>query len=320
MSIVTTSTRKGLIWAIGVAVSIGTLIFLVRLVDFGRVAERIADARGWPLALAIVNSLVANLLFSGWQWRTVFAEMGDLLPISEHIFVKTAIYPLRAATPGRAGGEIGRAIYMQRVHNIPIARTVAATAVLFTVNLGIFLALSIIGFLTIGSFALAGLCALALFALVLATFMSRAYLRSKADLPRDTWWGRRLIDISPAAKITTSGFLPIVLLGTLTIVGEVVELALVAHAIGVPLTIRDALAFGPIILLAGTMPFTFMGIGLREAATVYLLSAYATAEKLFAVGLLYSFTDKLLLALMGLATLFPFILACGAEKKPKPQQ
>ena len=57
-------------------------------------------------------------------------------------------------------------------------------------------------------------------------------------------------------------------------------------AVGAHVPFAAGLALSPVILLCGLVPFTLGGIGPRDAATIYLFSAYMGPEPAAAVGLL----------------------------------
>ena len=57
-------------------------------------------------------------------------------------------------------------------------------------------------------------------------------------------------------------------------------------AVGANVPFAAGLALSPVVLLCGLVPFTLGGIGPRDAATIYLFSAYMAPEPAAAVGLL----------------------------------
>ena len=57
-------------------------------------------------------------------------------------------------------------------------------------------------------------------------------------------------------------------------------------AVGANVPFAAGLALSPVVLLCSLVPFTLGGIGPRDAATIYLFSAYMAPEPAAAVGLL----------------------------------
>jgi uncharacterized membrane protein YbhN (UPF0104 family) len=311
-------------WIAGAGVSFLVLVFLFIRLDFSVVLDHVRKAWSFPLFLAFLISLLSNLLLSAWQWRGVYAEMGHPLPLLEHIFVKAAIYPLRAVIPMR-GGDLGRPVYMSRVHRIPIAKSLSATALILAINISILLFFSFVGFLAAGEMVLSFICLLSLGSLLFGAAYVRLLLEEKKNEPavskkEEGWWEARIEETRWTARVSMEALLPIILLGIVTLFGQVVEFTLIATAMNVQLTLRTALGFVPVIILAGSLPISFMGLGVREAATILILASYGSVQKLMGVGLLFSLMDQVALAIIGVIALAPFMIACRTPDWPSKRE
>ena len=67
---------------------------------------------------------------------------------------------------------------------------------------------------------------------------------------------------------------------------HLVQIWLFAVALRTDLPFADALALVPLAILAGLLPFTFAGVGTRDAALIYLLAPYMTPVQAAVMGVL----------------------------------
>jgi uncharacterized membrane protein YbhN (UPF0104 family) len=309
--------RKVLWWALGVVVSVFILGILINRLDAQAVIGQMAGAWMLPLALSLFISLVANIGLSSWQWRTVYDEIGYSIPVEEHAFVKLALYPLRAALPLRTG-DLGRAVYLSAQHRVPVALGVAAHGLILIINVTILLYLSIIGFLGAGHIMLSAMTFILLCGIIIGVVVGRNFLvrAQTAEAKRAGWFERQLHKMRPVAGLSFNSLLPITLLGLVTLLAQVVSFSLIATALDVPIPPEKIFTYTPIIMLAGSLPFTFMGLGVREWAAIRLLAPFAGPETLLSMGVLFSAIDQVIFAFIGLIVLPPFIKACRIKDWP----
>lgn len=289
---------------------------LLRRMDAVSVLENALAAWKAPLLFALLCSLVANLILSSWQWRTIYKEMGHGIPLVEHIFVKSALYPLRAILPFRSG-DLGRAVYMAIHHHVPPARSVAAQVLILAVNTSILLYCSVIGFLIASLWTFAALAFLALSTLVVGSLLARNYLLLFENPSREgSWFRRKLHQMHPLAAIPLRNLLPVGLLGIVTLMGQVVTFSLIVTSLRLAIPAHVLFGFVPIIMLAGGLPISFLGLGPREWTAVALLAPYASPQLLMSLGILFSTIDQVVLVLIGLIALAPFIYSCRVTDWP----
>lgn len=304
-------------WALGVVVSVIIFGILINRLDAQAVIKNAIGVWKLPLALSLFISLAANLGLSSWQWRTVYDEIGYSIPVEEHAFVKLALYPLRAALPLRAG-DLGRAVYLSAQHRVPVALGVATHGLILIVNTTILLYLSVIGFLGAGHIMLSAMAFTLFGGIIIGVVIGRNYLVSAqtTEAKRAGWFERQLYKMRPVADLSLNSLLPITLLGLVTLLAQIVSFSLIATALDVPIPPEKIFTYTPIIMLAGSLPFTFMGLGVREWTTIRLFAPFAGPETLLSLGVLFSVIDQLIFAFIGLIMLPPFIKACRIKDWP----
>ncbi len=313
--------RKLLWWALGVFISVFILGVLFSRFDARSVLDVAGDAWKLPLGMALILSVSANLALSSWQWRTTYNELGYKIPLGEHIFVKSALYPLRAALPLRAG-DLGRAFYMSINHHVPTALSIGVQGIILITNLSILLYMSIIGFLVAELYIFSILALLLLVVLVITVVIGRNTLVrfGKVDFENGNWFERQVEKMKPVAGISLGSLMPIALLGLTTLLAQIVTFSLIAMSFNVPIPPQKVFAYTPIIMLAGSLPISLMGLGIREWTTLKLLALFAEPETLLSMGIMFSVVDQLFLAFIGLIALPPFIFSCRSKDWPSVRE
>ena len=88
---------------------------------------------------------------------------------------------------------------------------------------------------------------------------------------------------------------------------ELVCFYFLSKAINVDLPFSEVFFYLPIIILLSSIPLTFLGLGMREGLVILLFQKYASAGRLLALGILYSFVEHIFPTLIGLGFTSIFI-------------
>jgi len=75
---------------------------------------------------------------------------------------------------------------------------------------------------------------------------------------------------------------------------------ILTRAIGLEVPYGVVAVLGAVVMLAGELPITVLGLGVREAAVLVLFSKYAPPEKLVAAGVLFSLVEYVYPNMIGL--------------------
>lgn len=306
-------------WVIGICISAVIIIALFTFIDIRAVFIDLVYSWKPPIVTAIICSLFGNLVFAAFQWKAAYDQMGVRTSLGEHMFVKTAVYGLRAVPPIRHGG-VGRSHYMSRAHGIPREKSHAAVVLVEWVNALVMLVVAILGLLMGGhvGWVLPLLLAFGV-ALVAGAEIRNALVRGEHERgPKDNWW-RSLKRYVQLTRVPAKSFWTLFFYGLLLLLCRILAAALVASALGVAVPWRTALTYYPVAILVAAVPVAYFGTGLRELAFFVTISGMGANESVLAMGILFSIVDQLPIVIPGLATMAPFIFACRVEDWPSPR-
>lgn len=294
-----------------VILSAGLLGVLLYETDLDEMREALAAAEiGWvALALAAV---VCSQVMSAYRWALLARPLGFSQPFHRIcLYFFSGMY-LNLFGPGTVAGDVGRVLLLAggRRHALAFTTVVAHRAIGFValVWIGATAIVLLPGQLLPGFVrAVAALAIPATFAMWL--WGPRLIARL---LPRSNNW-RVLVDRDLAPYWHDHALLGISLGWAVAV--QSVQLGsqlLVARALGLQLPWAFFLIVVPLVTIAGTLPFSLQGIGIREAGYWYYLSQIGVPrEAALAVGLLSSVV-VLASALTGL----PAFLALRHEQAP----
>lgn len=284
-------TRAATGWLSALA-SAAMLAALLWLVPLGRLVAVLREADGARLAGAVVAAAVAWALM-GAKWRALLPEA--IAPgAAQEISIRALFYGF--VLPGQLAGDAFRALVLARTGGL--GEALATVALDRALGLIALLALGLAGalgserlaasaFAPLTIAALAGLLAAAIAAVTLALAWAR---RPHASATHAGWLRRHLDALAVAAgKVRGRDALLCFVLSLAFQAACIVEVDLLARALGVVVAWRDwawIFAFASIVLL---LPFTLGGLGVREGAFVALLAAIGVApERALGCALLLS--------------------------------
>lgn len=300
-------------WALTLLGTAGVVFALLR--SLGGVGPIWHALRGLS-AVALLGALalsVLALLIGVVRWQAVLAVMGFRLPFGEGLRATLAVWPLVVVTPSRSNELLRAAAIRERVPFWAGAGSVLAEKV---IDLHTLLWLGAIGAALEGLTRWGAVILAAIAALWLGGFafwhagrrlmqirslrrfegkvgqLSEAF-RAIAAHPLQAVW---LTMISVGVRATTVGILAVLLWGL---------------GAGVEVTATACLA--PAALLVGLLPFTLTGIGMRDAAFLWLLhhSGHAVPNApVIAATLGYSLISTWLFAALAL----PLMVRTGMRR------
>jgi hypothetical protein len=262
---------------IGVAVALTLLvlaILLKRETGLGELSRVVRTAQwGW-CALSVLASCIA-VAIAGYRWQVVLRAMGFEIGYRRSLFVYLGTSPLGIVAPSRAH-ELLRAVAVRDA--VPTAAAASSVLAERAIDVVSLLSIGTVCALFAGQWSIAGLELVAL----LGALVSIAVL---ANAPR------RLSRLPLLEKRKTlierlfSGFSALrahpelaarALLSSLSI-RLLSNVSLVALLIAFGASVNGLVAFGlwPIAVVIGLLPLTLAGMGTRDAAFLYLLTATA---------------------------------------------
>jgi glycosyltransferase 2 family protein len=273
--------KKFLRLFLALAVSLGIFIFLFNRLSFKKLIDVASGTNLKILSLALLISALSNTLLISWRWKMILARLKQTITFKESLFIKmgTRILPLKT-------DEISRVIYLKKIKNIPYS--IAAFSVIseYLVSIVVLLIFTAAG----GAVYFAKNKNEILFSwLIFAGVTSfRQELKSKRMVK---CWNIIKLYFSKSQVIFKDK--KIVGITILYWGLDLLNVFLLAWALGNPLPIYALFLFVPLVTFIGNLPISIGGLGLRELALIFFFSPWGSFELLLALSLLYYFTEQL---------------------------
>ncbi len=270
------------------ALSLALLAMLFYETDISELGSAFARTDlGWMLVA--FGGYVLSQFISALRWCLLARPLGFAEPFSRFISCYFSGMYLNLFAPSTVAGDIGRALFLARGRR----RTQAFTSVLADRGLG-FIALLWVG--------VAALIAFPEYPVPRLLYWSAAGIAPASVI---AWlWGPRLVlpllpagsrrrafverDLKPYRRDPQVLVMSLVIAVLFHAVQVATQIA-IAWALGLQVPWSFFFIFVPVVNIAGMLPITFSGIGIREAGYVYFLSLIGVdRETAIALGLLSS--------------------------------
>ena len=270
------------------ALSAALLAALLLATDLREMRAAVAAANPAWLVVALLLYLGSQVV-SAARWWLLTRAVGFDAPLGRVIaYYFSGIY-LNLFTPGTVSGDVGRGLFLAEGSRRALAlTTVVAHRATGFVALVWVAALGIVGVRSLPiPTPLRWLAALAV-PFTLAAWLLGPRLAVRL-LPATNRW-RRLIERELAPYWYDRGLLAASLAGaTLTHVMQITGQLAVSRALGLALPWTFFWVVAPLLNAGSTLPFTFNGVGLREAGYWYALSGSSVGDApAIGIGLLTS--------------------------------
>lgn len=280
-------------------VTFGIFVCLFNNISFSKVVYTIEKSNKNLIVLTLVISFLSNILIAAYRWKKILNKFNYPVSFGESLLIKMGSDPIISFVPFRAG-EFFRALYLRRLRNIPYRISMFSIIVEYLFNL----VMLFVFFLT-GLF----FC------------FKKEYIFSYIFLPAFVFMGsfqnnlvnnnsfflkqiKHLLDFKKMKKIY---FNPLILFLTFLFMGsELVNVYLLAKALGISIGFMGLFLYLPIIIVISILPLTLLGMGIRELCLLFFFGGYASSGSILSLGLLYSFIEHVFPMLIG--SLFTFIV------------
>jgi hypothetical protein len=269
-------------WAVKIALTGGSLAFLLKKVDLGAAWEVGKAVDPWMFTASLAL-LVLQVGLCALRWQRVIKSLGSHLSLAQatEIFWIGNFFGL--ALPGAVGGD---AIRMWKTHRAGMALSVAINSVMLeraATVMGLVILVTITQPLLAGRLndvsglwvfpaltvaGVAGLGVLCLLDRFPVSLRRWKLIRGFVQLAHDT----RLVFLKPGNMLPT---MAIALVGHVNLALGVWVLAV---GLGAPVSIIDSLVLVPPVILITTLPISIAGLGVRELAMVKIFGFIGVAE------------------------------------------
>lgn len=304
-------SRRALVRAFKVLVSVGIVVLLFRRVPVGEVTAALRMARGGPILLACAVALFTHLFLAA-RLRILTTKQGLRLGFWRVVEVNLATMFYRLFIPGGTVGSLVVRVYKltRAERKLPEAVAavvfdrVAATAALCLVGGGFWLVdRPATG--AAASWAMTGV--LAITAVLIALLLSRRVAGLMLALARRVPFGplaarmekqiravERFHDMGPAALSLVLG------ISVLTQLLGLLAFGLLGRSLGLTVSWTEWGWIRGGAIVASMLPVGVLGIGMREGALLFLLQGRGVSpENALAVSILVTFATVLFLSLAG---------------------
>jgi len=238
-------------------------------------ADVFRDAR-WELAAIPVALACSNMFLAAVRLQIVVRALDVRLPIRRAVSVVLQTFPLVLVAPSRAG-DLLRAVAIRDL--VPVVEGMSAVVAEKLVDVQSLCLLSIVG-CAIGGLWEWGLVAAGLLALEWTVVGALLWKRGKLLRIPLLRRAEKILRRSTAALAAFRARPGIYLwLSAVSLLSWTVTLAIVwvlAQIFWADVTAREVIAFWPLSVFVGLLPVTLAGMGTRDAAFAYLVSAAAT--------------------------------------------
>jgi len=285
---------------ISLAVTCSVFILLFQKIHFAKVFNLIGKIDFRVILFVSVISIFNGFFVSSLRWKLILNKMGCDISWRESMFIKVGSDPIIGSMPFRAG-EISRVAYLKSRKNM-LAST-AIFSIFIEYVLTIFMLLC---FVVLGSIVWVFYGNSAPLTVRVSPFFG--FVKGKGFFSGNKWVSN-LKECFKNHFIRQRIFLNKEILFCTFLIGflDLVCVYLIAKGINASIPLFSLLIYMPLVILASSIPITFLGLGIRESLMVFLFMKYASCEKILALGIIYSFVDRILLMLIGLSLVSLFV-------------
>jgi len=291
------------------SILITTLIFVILIlkVDFGILVDTLRTLSLKYLLLAIAISFLANIFLAADKWRRIMKTLGAQLSFKEVFFVVLSAKPMKFILPFKLG-EVIKVLYIVKKGYLQFDKSFAS--VLFDKVLDIIGCLLLLCFGLIFSIFKFPIEAILPLGSGLIFFRTRGknsvslnfFKRLRQEIAK---FIKQIIkslnEISLAKKIK------FLIYSIFIQISPLINVYILFRAFDINIPFCSILLFMPIVVLISSLPITLSGLGVRESMLLFLFITYGPKETLLSVGILLSFVEYILPAILGLFFLRFFI-------------
>lgn len=288
-----------------------TVIVLVLLI------RHVAGASEWLVALRTVRwelvpipvALCAfNVAFAVVRWRVIVRAMGYDFPFGVGLNAVLAAWPLSVVIPSRAG-DLFRPVCVRQY--MPVFAGVGSTLAEKAVDVQSLCLLSLVGTAAHGQWPLFSVAAAILIAEWVSLFLLGRYREHVLGLRLLRRWETKLRQMFIAFDSLRARPRYLVKLVGASLIAWMVTATMVyllLLAVGAPIPIVQVASVWPLALFVGLIPVTTAGMGTRDAAFLYLVTATSAAAPEAAPVLLATFAYSLISAWLFAIIGIPFMI------------
>jgi glycosyltransferase 2 family protein len=267
------SGRRWVLLVVQIAVAVGLLTLVWRLVDGGEALQLLSQANmAWVIAAVAVLSF--QIVLSALRWQITAGQLGITLDRGSAIREYYLSQIINQTLPGGVLGDAGRAV-RARSHAglwasgqaVVLERLAGQVGLLIVLSGAFVVTLTVPGGLEWPGWLATLVAILISLALIVPLVMSGF---ARLLPPRSRQFITELLSSARRALAGKKTWVVQLVLSLATALANIAGVVFCARALGVDLSFGVAMAIVPLILFTMLVPITVSGWGLREAAAIAL--------------------------------------------------
>ncbi len=293
--------------------TLGLVVFLFRKTNLSEVG-RVLRASNWLLLALAAAGMVVKNIFGGWRWKVLLAACGCRCGAGKLTRIYLIGWFYGNFLPTQIGGDVARGIYLNRVAPGFIQPNVVAMVVERVMGLVALGVLAMAGVLLapepLPPWLSRGVLAFGALSLLAGAFVFYAPYEKFAERLLARWLPKlapRVVGLLQSMdRFRHPAILAKVFVGSLLFqLATIACVYLAGVAVGAAVPLRAYVVFIPLSFVAGMIPVTLNGYGIRENVLERMLTtqAGASAEMAATIALLFALLLTFRAASGGLALL-----------------
>lgn len=275
--------------------------FVFQGIDFSHLGEILEQQNRMMLFESAMLMAVQSVL-GGVRWRLITNALASAKEHCISLYQSQRIYYIgvffTTCLPGTVGGDVVR-VWMARDSGIPLPQSINSVIIdrmvaLLGIGIMVLATLPVIaGVIGVDAGVVYPLAAaLTVVGLVMVYYMER--LLEPFSRFRVVHWGLYFIRSLKLIILHPGTCMASICLAVIAHISYSLSAYVMAHSLGIPITVMQCMAFIPLIMLVTTIPVSIGGWGLREASMVGLLGLVGIGQEAalmlsIQLGLLFMF-------------------------------
>jgi len=302
------------------ALTIFILGALFSKIDILAVTQAIKNMSPALFFWALFISLISNIFLCSDRFRRILKSLGCSISFKESLLLKTGSLPLKLL-PLSKSKQLAELFYLKKCLNLNLSTGISAVIFSLTLNLCallLFILCGVVMFLIseakiykFKSISIATIIVLIIyllfFFLVIKSKKIQNYFLYIVKKLNTRIHDSILQVISVYNNLTYGRLIQLLFYSILLMSSELIICYLLARGLHLSIPFYAILFFVPLTIIFSNLPITVSGLGVRETAFLFFLSAYALPEKILSLGLLASFVGHLFPVLIGITFFVPFL-------------
>ncbi len=293
---------------IAAAISILIVSFLFYKIPIQRVISSIKASDFRLILLAVFISLSVNIFLGTEKWRRILRALGCSLSYKETLSIRAGCLPLKVIFPMKSS-ELLKVLYLNRQKKMHFGRGLSSLLLDKSLNLLVTLVIFFAGLsavdLKISKVIPVSMLVVAILILFSAKVRSIFIVLSKKIHIKLYNFTAQLFSGFEEVKIKEKIIL--ILFSIVYQLSEFINTYILFKAMGLKVPFSLILVMIPMVMIVNVFPVTILGLGSREAFTIFLFSGYGASTLLLSASLLITFIEHILPVLFGLFFIKAFI-------------